>query len=755
VNHDIVPHYRRNEEPQRPTPAPAWSQDRFVQAHRLDAQIKRYAIALRKRWWIFVVALIVVGGPILYFALTRPPTFQSQAMMWLTGQVNLPGGRLYAEELTSYVGTQGQLMKSLSIQLRAFQKVRAKFPSIARYSANLAADRLPFDLIVRSSAKGSVLELHATGPEPQATQAFLDEVMETYQAFKEEARKKTSTGALSSVTDQMREAEKQIQQQQRELTQFQMSNNVSYLTEHGLSAGAHLAKLTELLSDLRTEYRLLELMTPDQFKGLAESPQITMSDNTIPGQRASSALALNSAAPQNAYYQALQQVQLLKAKRDEFAQVLRPTHSKMVKLNQEIAGLEQLLKTLQDEGEQRALAQMANRKKSLELQIENLESQYRAWETNAVEASRKLAEYDRMKQELQRSQALYDRLSGLLQTMDLNYNLDREPLVPLAPASAPRPSLRKYILGGEGILLALIIGGAVFLFLEFLDDRFTSAKELSLNLPVEVVGQIPEAGALNSTNGLRRLLPAGDIQPAFAEAFRNLRSSLLFMSGQETHPKVILVTSAVPNEGKTTVCSNLARTLAMSGSRVLLIDADYRRSSAHRNFGVALKPGLVGVLSQEVSVDQAIAPTAEPNLFVLPAGEGADNSSDLFLRGRVDLLLQDVGQKFDYVLLDSAPVLATDDAACLGPHTDGAFMVVRASYTSSRMAAEALERLNRRRVKVLGMVYNCAPQSSDYYCQYGREYYGTAAQRPNSKSSAALKPKPGSAPSSELGGAGV
>jgi capsular exopolysaccharide synthesis family protein len=670
--------------------------------------------------------------------------------MWLTGQMNLPGGRLYAEDLTSYVGTQGQLIKSPSIQLGAFQKIRAKFPSVARLTANLSADRLPFDLTVRNSAKGSVLELRATGPEPAVTQAFLDAVMEEYQAFKQESRKKTSSGALSSVTDQMREAEKQIQQQQNEMTHFQMSNNISYLTEHGLSAGSHLAKLTELLSDLRTEYRLLELMTPAQFKGLAETPQVTISDNLLPGQRAASALALNAAAPQTAYYQALQQVQLLKAKRDEFAQVLRPTHSKMVKLNQEIGGLEQLLKTLQDEGEQRALGQMANRKKSLELQIENLETQYRAWETNAVEASRKLAEYDRMKQELQRSQALYDRLSGLLQTMDLNYNMDREPLVPLAPASAARPSFRKYLLGGEGILLALIVGGVAFLFLEFLDDRFTSARELSLNLPVEVLGQIPETGELKLATGVRRLLPVTNMQPAFAEAFRNLRSSLLFMSGQETHPKVILVTSAVPNEGKTTVCSNLARTLALSGSRVLLVDADYRRSSAHRIFDVDLKPGLVGVLSQEVTLEQAIVSTAESNLSVLPAGEGGDNSSDLFLRGRVDLLLRDVAAKFDFVLVDSAPVLATDDAACLGPHTDGAFVVVRASYTSSRMAAEALERLKRRRVKVLGLVYNCAPQSTDYYCQYGREYYGTGAQRkPNSP----LTHKGDSAPSGELGGA--
>ena len=107
----------------------------------------------------------------------------------------------------------------------------------------------------------------------------------------------------------------------------------------------------------------------------------------------------------------------------------------------------------------------------------------------------------------------------------------------------------------------------------------------------------------------------------------------------------------------------------------------------------------------------------------MPAGKDDDSSSDLLLRCRVDLLLKDLAGQFNYIVIDSAPVLVTDDAACLGPLTDGVFMVVRAGHTSSRMACEALDRLLRRNSKILGMIYNRAPASTDYYCRYTRDYY--------------------------------
>jgi capsular exopolysaccharide synthesis family protein len=190
----------------------------------------------------------------------------------------------------------------------------------------------------------------------------------------------------------------------------------------------------------------------------------------------------------------------------------------------------------------------------------------------------------------------------------------------------------------------------------------------------------------------------------------------------EFQPKIILVTSAIPKEGKTTVVSNLGRALAAAQSRVLLIDADFRRGSLHNVFGLGLKPGLLEVLNQSISPAQAIVSTGHPGLFLLPAGESGSGTSDAFVYNPLHLLLNEIAAQYNYIIIDSAPVLATDEAASLGPHTDGVCMVVRASYTSATATREALGRLRRRKVKVLGMIYNYTSASSDYYHRYSRRY---------------------------------
>ncbi len=700
---------------------PQRAQDRFSQASLFHTQLGRYLSALRRRWWILLLSLTLIGGPAVFYAAVKGPTFQSQALMWVASRLNLTGGGVYAEEVTSYVATQAALIKSPNIQLRAFEKVRARFAKLLQAKGTSPGSDSPFELMVRNSTKNSVLELRATGPAPEPTRAFLDAVMEEYLDFKKHDLHRVASSAVVGISNQTYEVELQLQQHQRQIGAFQTNNNVPYLIEHTTSAGGHLARLGAVLSDLRTEKHVLELLTPEQFSSPARAAIGAIADTSGLGRRAPESAGPPDVASQF-FYQALQQLQLLKAKREEFAQVLRTNHSKMMKFQQEITGLEQLLKTLKEEGALQTRAQMTNRMKSLELQIENVESQYRAWETNAAEASGKLAEFDRMKQDMQRSQALYDRLLGLLQTVDLNNNLDQEPLAPLAPASPARETRSRVQVAAAGLFLSILVGLGAFLILELLDDRFTSVRELSLHLPVEVIGQIPETRRIPG-NRNQRLLPAPDAQPAFAESFRNLRSSLLFMSGQDVAPKVVLVTSAIPQEGKTTVSSNLAETMALSGSRVLLVDADFRRGTVHRVFGVRRKPGLLEVLGEGFSLAQAIVSTGQPNLFILPAGEAANCSSDVLLRYRVDRLLQALARMYDHVVIDSAPVLATDDAACLGPYTDGAFLVVRAAYTSSRMTQEACERLQRRNVKLLGLIYNYAPSSTDYYCQYSRDYH--------------------------------
>jgi capsular exopolysaccharide synthesis family protein len=737
MSHDLQP-IVPPDDGQFPEPVASYFPDRFSGAAALHLRFQRCWTALRKRWWVVVLCLLFIGGPAVTYAIHKPPAFRSEAIMWLTSKLSLPGSAgFYSEEMSSYMGTQAELMKSPAIQQRAFQKVRAAFPEVALLVTNPQPEILPFALTIISSPKNSVLKLEAKGRFPQATRAFLDAVMEEYLDLKKGAYQQTSVGALAGITDQIKEAEKQMKAQQEQLTAFGRSNNISYLTEHGLSAGSHLSRLEGLLSDLRTEHRLLESITPEQFLDASTGDRNALSETTLPVEKAPRAAEAAMEASGTAYYQALQQVELLKATRDEFARVLRPSHSKMVKLNQQVSGLEQVLKTIKENGGQRALAQIANRKKSLELQIESLETQYRAWETNAIEASGKLAEHERMKEDLQHSQALYDRLVGLLQTVDLNKSLDREPLSPLAPASVARPAGSALKLAAAGIFLAFSAALGLLILLESLDDRFISVTELSCHFPEEVVGQIPET-RLRLINGSSRRPRLASQQNAFTESFRSLRSSLFFMFDESPPPRVVLLTSAVPKEGKSTVAAHLAASLAVSGSRVLLVDADLRRSSLHQIFGVALKPGLREVLTKGLPAATAIVPVRLPpalaaesggpdasssaRLFLLPGGEAGPGTAEILLGSQVNELLRDLAAQYDYVIIDSPPVLATDDAMGLATKVDGVFMVVRASYTDSRMVWDALDRLNKRHVKILGLVYNRAAPSADYYYRYRRDY---------------------------------
>ena len=727
---------------QLPAPSPGCSGDRFYAASALRLQFERYWTTFRKRWWLLALCLLLIGGPAVYYAMTMPTNFQSKAMMWLTSKLSLPGGTgFFSEEVSSYMSTQAELMKSPAVQQRAFQRVRAAYPEVALLVTNLQPESIPFSLNIKSSPRNSILNLEAEGRLAEPTRAFLDAVMAEYLELKRGAHRQTSVGALTGITDQIQDVKKEAKALQARLTAFESSNNISYLTEHGLSAGSHLSRLAELLSDRRTELRLLELLTPEQFSTAPTTDQNPLSDTALPGDRAARAAANATQSTDAAYFQTLQQYELLKAKRDEFAQVLRPSHSKMIKLNQEITGLEQLLRTLKQEGGQRAMAQLANRKTALQVQIESLEAQSRAWETNASEASGKLAEHERMKQDLARSQALYDRLVGLVQTVDLTKSFDQEPLNPLAPASPPRAVRSAFKVGVAGIFVALMAGFGLLILLETVDDRFVSATELSYHLPEEVIGQIPETRLNLANRGAWLLMPPED-QHAFTESFRSLRSSLFFMFDQAARPRVVLLTSSVPKEGKSTVAAHLAASLAISGSRVIVVDADLRRGSLHQIFGVSAKPGLREVLTHRISTAQAIVPVTVPHalkaqlgesadgrlakLFLLPSGEGKVGNAELLLNGQAGELLRTLAAQYDYVIIDSPPMLAADDAVSLASNADGVFMVVRAEYTGSRMLREALERLRKRRVRILGLVYNRATPSKDYYYRYSRDYHKAA-----------------------------
>jgi capsular exopolysaccharide synthesis family protein len=371
-----------------------------------------------------------------------------------------------------------------------------------------------------------------------------------------------------------------------------------------------------------------------------------------------------------------------------------------------------------------SVEQLEAKKGALKLQIKNLENQLKERGQENLIVSRKAAQYERLKAKSARVQSLYDQLLATLQTLDVNKEISPESVTiyQLASDGFPDDSLFKKGLITAG-LLGLFLGVAILFMLDRVDDRMNSFTELEELFDEDVLGQIPR----ESKSGKGNIIPAlaeNDQRHPFVEAYRNLRSSLLYMTHIEPRPRTLLLTSSVPSDGKSLTATNLAITMALGGSRVLLVDADLRRGNLHSRLNVEGKTGFSEVFLQGANWREVVKPTAVNNLWLLPRGATTQRSSEFFIGAEMDKFLKESGQEYDYVLIDTAPVMAADDVTSLAPRVDGVIFVVRAEHTSSRVAHAALNMLYQRKAKVLGLVFNSVHVSTgDYYYYYRYQDY--------------------------------
>lgn len=683
-----------------PAPMAAWSATFFTRVHR-------YRSLLKRRWWVLLVCVSLAVCFEAYNVAKQPATFASTGRMWVNGKISLPQGQgtLYNEEWVNFFGTQILLMESREVQNRARNRVQALQPNLKP---------VPVDLQVSQSPRTSVFVFEAKGGDPAYVQAYLDACMDEYIAFKKEKRSQTSETTLSAITGELLRLEKEMRQGEDDLLNFQKENNVVFLQEQGNSAGSYLVNLNSQLADLKKEYQLLELLSLDQTleRDQKKDGNPAGSDDKKP--------ELSNQGPESDYAKAKAQIVMLRAQRDELAQYLRPKHPKIIKLNEDIDRESRLL----DIYRQQSVEQLASRKESIRLQMQNLENVIKEWETKALDTNRRMAEYQRLKANMQRSQNLYESLRSSIQTVGVNQNLDQDNVSVMERAS-PAVSIKPGYYGGmaNGLVMGLLAGVMILFLIDRIDDRVNSYTELRDHFEEPVVGQIPEI-KIHSPSEPASLLQVNDPRHMYAESYRNIRSSLLFMAIDGRRPKTLLLTSAIPNEGKSTVACNLAITMAFAGSNVLLVDADLRRGRIHDAFQVPSTPGLSEVLSGQENWRAMVRKTSYPNLSLLPRGHTPHHPGELFLNQGTEKFLNEAYNEFDYILIDTAPILATDDTTSLAPKIDGVFFLLRSSYTSARLTRNALNALYQRQVNVLGLIFNCVNTSLPEYHYYRyKEYY--------------------------------
>ncbi len=721
---------------------------RFVSASRIYGRLHRWWLVLRKYWWMLVSLWVVVAGAAFAYSRLAGPTYQSKARMVLTGKINVSGDQLYTEELVNFLGTQAELLRSPAIQRRAMSNLSAALkpaagPTIDAGSRavivakaktawrNLFADGsasdsnapapIPFSVKVEEGSKSSTLELRATGPEPVSTRKFLDCLMEAYLSYKKETLDLASAQATTSLNVEGAQLKSQLELTQAKLRDFQATNDVVVLQQQGAGAETHLASLNRQLANLRTDLTLLNSLTPEQW---VESDSVrggAVAAQTSGDEAEARQTLANLQESQGALFQADQKMHLLMAERDDLSHFLLEAHPKIIKLSQEIAAQAELVQVARDE----ASKQLASRRRALELKIQSLEAASKDWGAKAIAASQIMSNYEQIRQSVQRLQTAYDKALDLIQNIDVNKRVEQENLGVLEPASVAASTHRMFSNVALASAFALVLGMGLLFGVLLIQDNFASRMELAEELAEPVVGQVPSIamGESKPPLGVESLEME---HYEFLEAFRNIRATLLFQPNGGALPKTVMVASSVPEEGKSTLAVYLAGSLARANSRVLLIDGDMRRPSLHKHFHLPSGPGLAELLDEEISSAQVIRSTPIKNLSLLPAGAAKRYPGELVLSPVWEQFLLSVKPRFDYIIIDTPPVMATDDAATLAPTVDGVLFVVRALFASARVVHGALDVLRQRRAHVVGLIFNRAessPCERQYYQPYADAYH--------------------------------
>jgi capsular exopolysaccharide synthesis family protein len=671
-------------------PIPFQGGDRATGAAQFFSRMQRYKSLLKRRWWVLLLTLVIAVGAQTYRASKAPLMYVSKGQMIVSVRPTLTESSAAAND-ENFVGTTISLLKGNLITTRANQVLRASQPDLPSAPVTLDVALVP---------RTSIFLLTARGPYSKYTQAYLNACMEEFLKYRDEMRGKNSSETITAVTEQMENAHKRMNEGQAEMAAFKNKHRVSFVEEEAKNTALRLNSLQDELHKLTREERLLEFTN---FVNVATRPN----DKS------------DAPAVEVREYDRIRQqlAQLQQSKRDMEVLYL-PKHPRMVKIDEQLTAQSNLLQVL----ETQSAEQLKQRREAITRNIEKVQTDIESQTVQAREASARLTEFETIKSKIDDAKSLQARIGDLLQKVKLE-TVPADPISILEPASlakADNSGFTKNII--IGCFIGLVFGIGILFLLDRFDDRPVSFTELQEHFDEMVLGQIPE-DATRARD--RKLLPltVNDTRYAYAEAHRNLRSSLIFMAMEGARPRTIVITSAVPGEGKSTVAVNLAITMAFSGSRVLLIDADMRKGTVHEYFQIGDQPGLADVLTGDKRWDEVIHESHVPKLSVMPRGNFPPNPGELLLTS-ADTLLREVYQHFDFVLFDSAPVLAADDTASLAPKVDGTLFVIRAGYTSARLGRNALELLYQRQVNVMGIVFNSVEANSREYNYFKYpEYY--------------------------------
>lgn len=337
-----------------------------------------------------------------------------------------------------------------------------------------------------------------------------------------------------------------------------------------------------------------------------------------------------------------------------------------------------------------------------------------------------------LREDIAQTKQLYDSIVKSLQQIDILQDFggyDAKVISP--PGRGFKVEPKQFPIFSMAAFLGLLGGVGLAYLAEISDKSFRTPEEIRRRLGLPVVGHIPFLRQDDSAEVGAEGAALDPVLVAFhrpksteSEAYRGVRTALYFSTRGEGH-KVIQVTSPNKSDGKSTLAANLAISIAQSGKRTILLDADFRKPRQHKVFGLSPKIGLASLVAGEVELPEAVQESGVPGLSLLPCGPIPPNPAELLTSPRFKEVLDLIREQYDFVLVDTPPVLAVTDPCVVAPRVDGVLLVVRVSKNGRPHAERAKEILATLGAKVLGVVVNGVGKQGGYYGYgYGSYRYG-------------------------------
>ncbi|MBN1853479.1 MAG: polysaccharide biosynthesis tyrosine autokinase [Pirellulales bacterium] len=747
-----------------------------------------WALAWRRKGIIAFGILAGIGLAILYYY-TATPQYESEVEILVTQkdsdmptqQYNGPTTVTRAEEL---LATHIQIFQSPRIIRQAIEKRGLnKLPSVAKLIQEKGnpVDYIAKNLSVTRGGEGKAKEAHVLSatfrsPSPEDGAAILDAIVESYQSFLGETFEDVSTEAINLITNAKDELANQVKDLETAFREFR--ENSPLLWKGDQAANIHQHRLEQLETELATvrtrrmqaQARLEvieEALGHDDAKSLTPIEKLALLSEDDVGRlgllvnatredRYSSEEFLADQPKRSELARAeADRLLTLRLSEQQLLQRYGADHPQVEEVREQIKVAQEYLRKLETpianpkvNGEKEiSLAELVTThigllKHDVQEMLKR-ESSLEKLAENERDAAKKLAtdelKGETMKAELDRTKELYAAVLERLREINLVKDYGGYITEVITPVEIPDRAV------SPKLLLTLALGGVLGTFLgcglayivDIADRTFRSPLEVRNTLNLPIVGQLPlfqsqrkKATVAASSNG-KPIVPLEETIVCYhrarsraAEAVRGLRTALYF-STQAHGYQVIQVTSPNPSDGKTTMIVNLAVSIAQSGKKVLLLDADLRKPRIESIFGIKQKMGLSTVLVGQTELSDAICRTGIEGLSILPCGPLPPNPSELLTLANFENLLEIMKREYDIVLIDSPPVLAVSDPSVIAPRVDGVLLVVRITKNGRPDVVRARGILSDLGANILGVIVNEKDQPRSYtYGHYGSDRYG-------------------------------